>query len=175
MRNCTISLFVLATAIASSHAMADDRAKRSPELKVLNRFVGTWNLDVTHSFPQGKTTIEKTTEIRKWTLGGKFVHFQNPRTEQPDAPGFHFLVTCDAKTKSYPGMLTTGAKRSLVEGTWDDESKTMRFTGSFSDGGSFDFKNQFLDNGNIKATGVIKDGSGKLVVERFDMQVRRKK
>jgi hypothetical protein len=174
MRIATIALSVLATTFISN-AMADDAPKRSPELQVLNRFVGTWDLDVTHKFPQGKTTTEKAAEIRKWTLGGSFVHFQNLRTEKKDAPEFHFLVTYDAKSKSYPGVMSIGSNRSLVKGVWDNESRTMTFTGTFSDGGSFEFQNRFLDNGNTEATGVIKDRSGKLVVERSDTQVRRKK
>lgn len=174
MRHITIIPFVLAAAVAS-HAFADDEPKRSPELQVLNRFVGTWDLDVMLTPSEGDATTEKTSEVRKWSLGGNFVHFQNPRTGSDNAPGFHMLVTYDARTKSYPGILTTGADRSLVNGTWDEENKTMTFTGTFSRGGSFDFKNRFLDNGNIKKSGVIKDASGKTVLKRSDMQVRRKK
>lgn len=140
MRIATIRLSVLATVIVS-HAMAGDEPKRSPEFQVLNRFVGTWDLEITHKRPQGETTNDNATEIQKWTLGGKFVHFQNPRTEEMGAPEFHFLVTYDPKSESYPGVMTIGSNRSLVKGVWDDKSKTMTFTGSFSDGGTFDFRN----------------------------------
>ena len=174
MRYIAMISFVLATAVAS-HAFADEELKRSPELQVLNRFVGAWDFDVTLTPAQGAVTTEKTSEIRKWSLGGNFIHFQNPHTGRDNAPEFHMLVTYDARTKSYPGVLTTGADRSLVNGTWDEQDKTMTFTGTLSGGGSFDFKNQFLDNGNIKTSGVIKDASGKVVLKRSDMQVRRKK
>ena len=174
MRHIVIALSVVAAAITAP-ATAQDEPTRSPELQVLDQFVGTWDLHVTHKPAQGDANTEKTSEIRKWSIGGEFVHFENPKTENPDAPEFHMLLTYDARTKSYPGILTTGPNRSLVDGVWDGKSKTMTFTGTFSGGGTFDFKNQFLDNGNIKASGVIKDASGKIVFERSDMQVRRKK
>ena len=174
MRHIVIALSVVAAAI-TAHANAQDEPKRSPELQVLDQFVGTWDLHVTLKPAQGDATTEKTSEIRKWSLGGEFVQFENPQTENPDAPEFHMLLTYDARTKSYPGILTTGPSRSLVDGGWDEKSKTMTFKGTFTGGGTFDFKNQFLDNGNIKTSGVIKDASGKIVLERSDTQVRRDK
>jgi len=109
-----------------------DRAlAKNRGLQVLDRFVGTWDLHVTLKPPQGAATIEKTSEIRKWSLGGKFVHFQNLQKENPNAPELHMLLTYDARTKSYPGIMMIGPNRSLVNGTWDKQAKTMDF--AFSD------------------------------------------
>ena len=175
MRRISMVLTILGAVLFSHSTHADDTTKRSEELQVLDRFVGTWDLHVTVKPAQGDATTEKTSEVRKWSLGGKFVHFENPREDQPDFPEFHMLVTYDPATKTYPGILMSGASRSLVDGNWNQQTKTMRFTGTFANGSKFDFKNQFLENGDIKSSGVITDASGKVVLERSDVQTRRKK
>lgn len=70
---------------------ADDVPKRSPEFQVLDRFAGTWDFVVTHKPTGGTATTGKTSEIRRWSLAGRFIHFQNPQLGQFNQPEFHLL------------------------------------------------------------------------------------
>lgn len=176
----TLALFTAAlftAALLSSATSGDDTPKRSAELQVLDRFVGTWDFVVTNKPAGGETVTGKTFETRTWSLGGKFVQFENPQTEQPDQPEFQMLVTYDPAAKTYPGFLMSGPSRAIVTGTWDQASQTMTFRGSFSDnsGVTFVFTNRFSDADHCEASGVIKDAAGNVIVEQIQKQTRRKK
>lgn len=175
MRLFAMTLAVLAFAVMSSILNADDSPKRSPELQVLDRFAGTWDFVVTQKPTGGTATTEKTSEVRQWSLGGRFMHFQNPQLAQPDQPEFHMLVTYDPATKSYPGVLMSGAGRTFVDGTWDEATKTMRFRGTFPDNAlKFDFKNRFVDENQIETSGSFTNSNGEVLSTRSDVQTRRK-
>lgn len=171
-----ISLTILAVVLFSHSANCDDTVKRSAELQVLDRFVGTWDFVVTAKPRDGQATTGKTSETRRWSLGGKFVQFENPKTENPDEPHFHMLVTYDPAKKNYPGVLMVGASRSLVTGNWDQENNTMTFTGSSpEDGGTFVFKNRFIDKDHCESTGILKNAKGEIFLELTQTQTRRGK
>ena len=99
MRLISIVLAVLAVVLFSQVANSDDAPKRSAELQVLDRFVGTWDFVVTNKLTGGETITGKTFETRRWTLGNKFVQGENPKTEKPDEPEFQMLVTYDPATQ----------------------------------------------------------------------------
>lgn len=176
MRMTFLTVAVLAAALLSVAANGQDAPKRSAEWQVLDRFVGTWDFEVTNKLPNGETITGKTSEARTWSLGGKFVQFENPQTEKPDEPEFQMLVTYDPVTKTYPGFLMTGPNRSLVTGTWESQTKTMTFRGNSTDtnGITFVYTNHFTDADHCEVSGVIKDATGKVIVEQIQKQTRRK-
>lgn len=175
MRLFAMTLTVLASVVMSPMLNADDSPKRSPELQLLDRFAGTWDLVVTVKPTGGTAITEKTSEVRQWSPGGRFIHFQNPRLGQTDHPEFHMLVTYDPATKSYPGMLMSGASRTFVDGTWDEATKTMRFRGTFPDNAlKFDVKNRFTDENQIETSGSFTNANGEVLSTRSDVQTRRK-
>lgn len=141
---------------------------------MLDRFVGTWDFVVTIKPRGGQAATGKTSETRVWSRGGRFVHFENLQIENPDEPHLQMLVTYDAEKKTYPGVLMVGASRSVLTGRWDRESSTMTFEGSsVEDGGTFVFKNHFIDDDHCEATGVLKDASGDIFLELVQQQTRR--
>jgi hypothetical protein len=174
MKLIPLTLAVLATATFSYAADGDDTAKRSAELQVLDRFVGSWDIDVTIKLANGEANTSKTTEKRAWSLGGEFVHFQNPAAENPQDPEFHMLVTYDPATKTYPGVMMFGGNRTLTKGTWDQKRNTMTFHGSSpDDGGSFVFKNRFIDKDHSESTGILKNAKWVVFMEMTQKQTRR--
>lgn len=177
MRMAFLSVPVLAAALFSLAANGQDAPKRSAELQVLNRFVGTWDFDVTNTPDSGEIITGKTSETRRWTLGGKFVQFENSKTEKPDEPEFQMLVTYDPATKTYPGVLMSGPNRAVVTGTWDPLTQTMTFRGTFSDnsGVKFEYTSRFLDDDYCESSGVISSATGEVIVKQLQKQTRRKK
>ena len=177
MRPTLLAVAVLAAALCSRTMSAADPPKRSPELQVLDRFVGTWDFVVINQLIGGETVTGKTSETRTWTLGGKFVQWQNPKTEKPDEPEVQMLVTYDPATKTYPGVLMNSTSPALVTGTWDESKQTMTFSGTFADssGNKFSFTNRFTDNDHCEAAGTIRDAVGKVFLEQTQKQTRRKK
>ena len=175
MKAVTSSLAILVVAVCSNVAVAEDSTKRSAELQALGRFVGTWDTAATIKAKDGTSVSEKSSEIRRWSLGGKFVHFENARTENAALPEFHMLVTYDPAAKTYPGIMMVGPNRTMIVGKWDKETKTMTFSGTFADGNRLVFKNRFVDEDHIETSGVITKPSGDVIVEVLNKQTRRKK
>ena len=176
MRLIPLILAVVAATTFSQLANCDETVKRSVELQVLDRFVGTWDLVVTGKPRDGQAATARTSETRRWSLGEKYVLFENPHTENPDDPHFHLLVTYDPATKTYPAVMMIGASRSLVTGTWDQENNTMTFNGnSPEDGITFVVKNRFIDKDHCESTGTLKNAKGEIFLELNQKQTRRAK
>lgn len=89
---------------------------------------------------------------------------------------FQMLLTYDAATKTFRGMMMYGAGRSLITGTWDEATSTMTFNGASPDDGStFVVKNRFLDADHTESTGILKNAKGEVFQEQTFKQTRRKK
>lgn len=170
MRLIAIILTVLGTATFSPTTNGNDPPKRSAELQVLDRFIGTWDLKVT-SKVTGKTeeTFEGV-ETRKWSRGGSFVLFENTAP-----PEFHMLLTYDPNAKEFTGFLMSGPSRLPVTATWDERTQTMSFKGTFPDGGKLLSKYRFIDKSHAESSGTITNPDGKVVVELSHKQKRRDK
>lgn len=180
MRLIAIIVTVVAIAISQS-AIADDNSKLSAEFQILDRFVGTWDVDLTVK-PAGADAINvKKAETRSWSPGQTVVHFEDAKVAGANkasvgGPEFQMLLTYDAATKSYRGMMMYGAGRSLITGTWDEATSTMTFNGTSPDDGStFVFKNRFLDADHSESTGIQKNAKGEVFMEQTQKQTRRKK
>ena len=58
-------------------AQADDAPKRSPELQVLDHYLGVWDVKTTIKPAGGEEMTVTCISRRSWTLGGSFVQFQD--------------------------------------------------------------------------------------------------
>jgi hypothetical protein len=169
----TVFIVTISAATLSYATIADDPPQRSAELQVLDRFVGIWDVVVTTKVTGGGASTEKSVETRKWSSGGNVLHFEASAKQNPES---HLLVTHDAATGSYPGVLIAGPSRAVLTGSWDEPSQTMTFRGVFADGGGrFTFKNKFIDTRTIETSGVITDREGKVLMEQTHKQTRRNK
>ena len=180
MRLIVFIVTVVAIAITQS-AIADDKSKLSAEFQILDRFVGSWDMDVTIK-PVGSDAINvKGAETRRWSPGKTVVHFENAKVAGSNeasvgGPEFQMLLTYDAAMKTYRGMMMYGAGRSLITGMWDEATSTMTFKGASPDDGStFVFKNRFLDADHSESTGIQKNAKGEVFMEQTYKQTRRKK
>lgn len=163
-------LAALAAVVFSRTAHADDAPKRSAELQVLDRFVGVWDLRVSVKVAGKKEETQEGVETRKWSRGGGFVLFENAAP-----PEFHMLLTYDPDTKKYPGVLMSGTSHLPVTATWDEQSQTMTFKGTYPDGGKLLSKHRFPDRDHAESFVTISNPEGKVVVELSHKQIRRKK
>ena len=168
-------LAFLAAGVFSSTSSGQDDSKWSEGLKVLGNFVGTWDLVVNSKPYVGKDTTRKTTETREWSIGGKYVHFNNPNKNDWKHPEFHLLLTYAPISQMYPGVMMYGRSRYTVMGSWDKKAKTMTIRGTGHDErNSIVIKNRFVDEDNVEKTVIITQEST-VVMEQIITQVRRKK
>jgi hypothetical protein len=109
---------VLVAGISPVAANADDALNRSPELQLLDRFVGTWDHEVTIKTPEGETKGNRV-DTRNWSPGGNFLIFENSIDSKAnsDIPELYFILTYDAYAKRYPECGMNGSYRGLITGT----------------------------------------------------------
>lgn len=145
-------------------------AKRSPEHQVLDRFVGTWDVDLSITISGQEVAKEEAVETRSWSQGGKVVHFENAEGTE-----FHMLLGYDPETRTYPGVILAGAFRTLMTGTWDPKKTTMSFTGNFPDGNKFKGTHRFVDENHAEAASSTTNPAGKVLISQTWKQTRRQK
>jgi hypothetical protein len=170
MRLTTITLTVLAAATFAAAVKADDTPKRSPELQVLERWVGAWDHQVTTKSADGEATTVETVDYRFWSRGGRILHISNPTDEQE----FHMSLTYDSESKTYPGVMLIGSYRAVVTGTWEAKTQTMAFVIKDADGGTYRGTHRFIRDDRAESNGVLKNFRGEIVFEHGSKQARSK-
>jgi len=138
---------------------------QSPELKVLDRFVGSWELDFVVNMGTGNTKM-KADVTTNWILLGRVI--QHKFVWSPgDKHGLGFF-TYDAEEKAYREWYfdsTGSVPRDVHRGQWDEAAKTLTWKGSSSNGITRTMVNRFIDNDTYEWSLVDKDRSGKVVFE----------
>ena len=170
MRLKTTPFFLLIAIAIPVAANADDSPKRSPELQVLDRFVGTWDMEVTVQPTGGETETFDAVSFRSWSQGGSFVVFEDPGQEEVNLP-----ITYDPKTKTYPGVIMIGTSSGLVTGTWDKDKKTMSFAIKYTNKNTYNGTHRFIREDYAEASGSVTDADGKVVLNLTWKQTRRKR
>jgi hypothetical protein len=169
MRFVAMTLALVATPTFPRPLQADDPPKRSPELKVLDRFIGDWDDAIIN-----KTTGQKydATESRKWSRGGDFVLSDDKNLATKKEA--HFLITYDPNAGVYRACFIEEASAALLLGAWDEKAQTMKWTGppevSVRYSGSHRFVDKDLAIWSIKVTGQ----DGTVYAEMSGKQTRRK-
>jgi hypothetical protein len=132
-----------------------------PKLRVLDRRVGTWDVETTIKpcawVPRGDKRTE--VETAEWVLGRQFVRMSH---RGPGAEESMSLMTFDPRTDRYASWFfdSKGAfPRTPTRGQWDAAKRTLRFEGE-ADGIKSHFNLRFASDTRIEfdATFVGKDG-----------------
>lgn len=144
--------------------------ERKAELAVLDRFVGTWQMENTITFHGQPAQVFKSVETRSWTKKGTSLHFQS--TEGPE---YHMIVTYDASKKSYSGVMLAGVIPYHLACTWEEKNLTMEFKGAGADGSSFVFKHRFVDKDNAESSGAVTNAAGQEMFRQSSKQARKGK
>ena len=116
----TVGVFCLPHALVS----AEDDTKRSPELKPLDYFVGSWIQEVTNTSTGTKVVSNIT---RKWSQGGQYVISEDVETKSKKES--LFLMTYDPNEKVYRTAYMSSYGVTMILGKWNEEKRTMNWTG----------------------------------------------
>jgi hypothetical protein len=125
MRTFAAAVFVLA--VLAAPAAAQDLPKPGPELEVLKKMVGTWDIAMTGGGMEAKGTA-----TYKMDLGGLWL----AGAIESEGGGMKFsgrgYDTYDAGKKKYIGVWVDSMSTApmVMEGTWDAAAKAMTMTGA---------------------------------------------
>ena len=149
-----------------------------PELKPLQRFIGSWKWQVVMKraeWTPERTTMTATVSVN-WILRGRMIEHKavwSPR----DIEGLA-LMTYDAENKVYRQWYfdSTGAiPRGEELGRWDEAAKTFtwkagRFTGIRSTQ-----THRFIDKDTLEFAMVVKDSTGRVCLDMEGKAKRKRK
>ena len=155
-------------------AQADGAPKRSPELQVLDRYIGVWDIKNTFKPVGGEEVVFNIVSRKSWSLGGSFLRGQDTNLSIPEAKEFHLLWTYDSVAKNYPAVFMEGPNRGEFTGIWDEKTKTMHWKGKMANGITGEGHDRFIGKDRIEASGVFKNPEGETVFEISWSHTRRK-
>ena len=166
----SVGLVLAGCRTLSEGATEGETPQRSPELEVLNHFVGTWDMKVTATSAEGEATTSDARSVRTWSHGGTFVVF-----DDPDAEGMLLALTYDPDSKTYPGVMIIGTDRSLMIGSWNEDTKTMHWSiRNVDQETTFLGSHRFIRDDYAEASGSITNADGQVVVKLSWKQIRRR-
>ena len=134
----------------------------SPEMKVLKRLIGTW--DVTGVSKPAEWTPEEvrtTSKVtRTWVLNESFVLDSSKKSDGRESLA---LLTYDPQQKAYRSWwFSSEGHTSKSTGAWDSVSETISFRSEFGNGLTSRSAVRFIDDDHHDWRVVVTDGNGKL-------------
>ena len=165
----------LCAVVSAAVALGGEGIPKPPELKVLDRFVGTWDAESV-SKPAvwtPKEVREKYVEVREMVLDGWFVESKG-RTADGKVDSTLWMMTYDLASRQYREWLfVTGGFSIQWGGQWDEATKTFSFTGDAGNGITSKLTAQFIDKDHIEFRIVAKDNDGKVYQDMTGKLTRR--
>ncbi len=157
-------------------ADAQNNAAQSPEMKVLDRYVGSWEETVVNN-PAAWTPekiVTKAITKRQWILNGNMI--ENKGTWSPGDRTFLHLMTYDAQRKKYVQWYFPEESPSgqTYEGTWDAKTSTFTFNGMLVEGIHSTGQQKWIDRDTFTWTLKAKDSAGNVVLDMEGKCVRKK-
>jgi hypothetical protein len=177
-------------ALAARRVNAAEEENRPPELKVLDRWVGEWDMEASIKpndfLPQGSKSTFKTSIA--WTVNGRLLRCdaqgQGTQGERKFKDAFSWMITYDPRANSYISVVFWanvggggddwgGGERGV--GQWDEKAQTMTIRTVDSNTGVVSSSVTVWSNADTHSfVTTVTDPTGKVVMEMSGKAKRRK-
>lgn len=146
---------------------------KPPELKVLDRLLGSWNVECTEKEGERETRITGTATT-EWILGGHFLQWKG--TRNPGGIENTQIIGFDPVKKQYTMWYFDSAGISVgpVGGQWDENEKTLTWRGTFQDDVSFVNRERFVDSDTTEWHFTVSRTDGTVLFEQQGKSTRKK-
>jgi hypothetical protein len=158
-----------------SEAQEVTTVQQSPELKVLQRFVGSWEWEVVlqpAEWTPEKTMMTGTAKV-EWILCGRMI--QDKGILAPGNLHGLTLMAYDSENKVYQQWWFASdgnIPRGEIRGKWDEATQTFTWRERRSNGITSTKTDRFIDKDTLERTMVFKDRTGKVLL---DMKAKAKR
>ena len=122
-----------------------EQPNRSPELLLLDRFVGHWQVEYELKLADRAVQRQEFRSLAKWSADGTFV-IVNERQEGNERLT---VLRFDKAKKHYAGSLFSATGQSPFEAEWDESTKQFKMEFTTSDDADVTIVNRFLDEDHI--------------------------
>ena len=159
------ALILIAVSLALPHEGAGQSPPKPPELKVLERYIGTWKYEFVSKAAEWnpKEFRYSGTTTNTWILDG---HFQQHKSKHDTGEEGVDILTYDVRTKTYRMWSFDSAGFSNeFTGVWDENSKTLTSKCDIGDGIVIVLTMRFIDQDHRELKSVAKDGNGKVYID----------
>ncbi|MBC8875264.1 MAG: DUF1579 family protein [Planctomycetes bacterium] len=163
--------FLVVAVLMQSNVRGQD-GDTPPEIKALERLVGTWKVEQIVKVPKenGPTKLDVKREL---VLGGRFVQ-EAGGFDDKGKPGFAGMYTYDSNRKTYRYWLfVSGGFYNESTGTWDEQNQTFTFTSKPADGVAGAITIRFLDETTFVHSIISRDSGGKILYHQEGKSVRQ--
>jgi hypothetical protein len=165
----------LCAVVSAAVALGGEGPPKPPELKILERFVGTWDVESV-SKPAvwtPKEVREKGVEVRKLVLDGWFVEGKGS-SEDGKTDAVLWMMTYDVARKEYRvWIFVTGGFSAEWSGQWDEATKTFSMTGDAGNGVTYRTTTHFIDKDHYEFHLMATDRDGKVCQDVKNTLTRR--
>ncbi len=166
--NRLIIVMIMAVLIFGGISAQDQTPKpqeKSPELKVLDRLVGSWRFEIFEKQANGDESMSTPTSIGKWSLQDQYLEFRITGSDGKEAILHLFTYDSDARVYNMWSFVPDSQKPTLTTWQWDESEKTL--TGQMDLGGGITMPatTHFIADDRWEYTGTTKDASGNVLGE----------
>ncbi len=155
---------------------AKAQTPKSPELKVLDRMVGSWRVDVV-SWQGQRDDEEQSTGavIAKWSLQGQYIELRV--TDSDGKEELLELITYDSDAGVYKMWFfgSNSPRPHSLTWRWNESKKTLTSVKEdMANGITMQMTVRFIGDDRAEYTGTGKDASGNVVFETKGNMFRKK-
>jgi hypothetical protein len=165
----------LCAVVSAAMALGGEGPAKPPELKLLDRFVGTWDVESV-SKPAvwtAKEVREKLVEVRELVLDRWFLEGKS-RSEDGKSGLYSWMMTYDSVRKEYRVWLFASGGFSIHwSGQWDEATSTLSFTGDAGSGVTSKGTTHFIDKDHYEFRLIARDSDGKVYQDMKNTLTRR--
>ena len=170
-----LSMIALPLFVLLASAQGQEAPPKHDNLKLLERFVGTWDEEMTIKQsawnPEAKSGAGSMTA--KWTLDGRFLEIRS--SSKLDGSQGLSIMGHDMNTDSLRGwFFHSHGFNHIATGTWDEKSKTLSWSADMGNGMKIASSDRFIDDNNFEWQFQIKDGNGQVMWDMTGKAKRQK-
>jgi hypothetical protein len=164
-------------------ARSDEKAKeqvpppKPQELKVLNRFLGTWDTDMVAKKSEWtpKEVNSKGMSKFEWMLDGRFMSSQSKSTGPDKVESFQLMTYHPGDKKFFLWFFDSNGMVSEAQGQWDADNQILTWKSDIDENLASTNQVRFTDRETIDWTMMVKDKTGKVYLDLRGKMKRRKK
>lgn len=169
-----ISIAVLSVLFCLEHIAPATEPPTPAELKVLEKFVGTWDCDIVTkpAVWTPKESRSKAVEVNELAMNGWFLH---GCSKTPDGKTLAVLMnTYDPVRKKYHFWRFVDRDCEELDGQWDEATSTLTITTDQGAGITNTAAFHVIDKDHREYHVISKDGDGKVYLDIHGAVTRRK-